>query len=287
MKKIVKINIKNNIEYYSSLCDGFIVGLKDFSIDYDDVFSCEEIKDLVEKYSDKEIFVAMNKNIFNNELESVEKILMFLNALKVKVLFYDMSILYLKRKKNLEIDLVWNQTHMVTNYNTCNYYYDKGSKYAFVAGEITLDEIIEIKEKSKSSLLVQVVGHQVMSHSRRRLLTNYYTSIDRKYDGGVKTISENDKKYLIKETKDGATIKTDEILNGLPFLNKLKDADIDYIVIDESYINTDTILSVLNLAENIICGRNVSESIEKSKELIGDNTSFLFKKTIYKVKKEG
>ena len=32
---------------------------------------------------------------------------------------------------------------MVTNYNTCNYYYDKGCEYGVVSSEITLDEINE------------------------------------------------------------------------------------------------------------------------------------------------
>ena len=287
MKKIVKINEKLNINYYSSSCDGFIVGLKDYSIDYDEVFSCEEIEELTIKYPNKEVFVAFNKNIFNSELDTVEKILVFLDKLKVKVLFYDMSILYLKNKNKLDIDLIWNQTHMVTNYNTCNYYYDKGCKYAFVSGEITLDEIVEINNKSKSSLLVQIVGHQVMSHSRRKLLTNYYTSIDKEYDGKLKTIYENDKKYLIKETKDGATIKTSEILNGVPYLNTLIEANIDYIVIDESYIDKETILEVLNITDDILSNKDVSENIKRSIELLGDNTSFLFKKTIYKVKREG
>ena len=36
MKTLVKINKKENINSYISLCDGFIVGLEDFSIDYDD-----------------------------------------------------------------------------------------------------------------------------------------------------------------------------------------------------------------------------------------------------------
>ena len=60
------------------------------------------------------------------------------------VFFYDLAVLELKRELNLNIDLVWNQTHMVNNYKTCNYYYSKGVKYALLGKEITLDEILEI-----------------------------------------------------------------------------------------------------------------------------------------------
>lgn len=285
MKKIVKINDKSNIEPYSSLCDGFIVGIKDFSVDFDSTLSLDEIKMLTESYKDKEIFVSINKNIINSELEDLEKVLLFLNKLPVKVLFYDMSVIYLKNKNKLSIPLVWNQTHMVTNYNTCNYYYDRGCEYAFISGEITLDEILEIKNNTKSFLLVQIVGHQTMSYSRRRLLTNYYTSINKKYDGDLKNISEHGKKYLIKETKDGTLIKTSEIYNGISVIPQLLSSNIDYVVIDESYINKNIIIESLNIIDNVLNKRDIEKNILESKKLFGDNTSFLFKKTIYKVKK--
>ena len=285
MKKIIKINDKNSINIYSLSCEGFIVGLKDFSVDFDCFFSLEEIKELTKSYKDKEVFVSINKNIFNNELGDLESILLSLNELNVKVLFYDMSILYLKNKNKLNLPLVWNQTHMVTNYNTCNYYYEKGCKYAFVSGEITLDEILEIKKKTKSSILVQVVGHQIMSYSRRKLLTNFYSSINKKYDGNLKKISDHDKEFLIKETKDGTAIKTNEVLNGIPVIPELLSCNIEYIVIDESNIDNDLILKLLVIIDEIINRKDIDNNILKSKEILGDNTSFLFKKTIYKVKK--
>ena len=285
MKKLVKINNKSNIVFYSSSCEGFIIGLKDFSVDFDCNFSLDEIKELVSTYKDKEFFISINKNIFNSELDSLEKALCCLNDLNVKVLFYDMSVLYLKNKNELSISLVWNQTHMVTNYNTCNYYYEKGCKYAYVSGEITLEEIVEINNKTKSLLLVQILGHQTMSYSRRKLLTNFYSSINKEYDGEVKKISEHDRDFLIRETKDGTAIKTNEILNGIQVIPELLLNNIKYIVIDESYIDKNLIIEALHIIDEIICGKNVDDNILKSKKVFGDNTSFLFKKTIYKVKK--
>ena len=118
--------------------------------------------------------VELNMNNKLVYLIVIENVLKELSVISIKgILFYDISILYLKQKLNIPIDLVWNQTHMVTNYNTCNYYYDKGVKFAYISGEITLEEIIEIQEKSKSSLMVEIVSHQIMSHSKRKLITNY------------------------------------------------------------------------------------------------------------------
>ena len=121
MKILTKINNKENINLYEKNSDGFIVGLKSFSVGFDSVFTVDEVKNIVELLPNKEIFVSMNKNIFNNELVLLEEKLNELNSIGIKgILFYDMSFLYLKNKNNLSVDLVWNQTHMVTNYNTSN-----------------------------------------------------------------------------------------------------------------------------------------------------------------------
>jgi len=285
MEVLVKINNKDNIKEYLEYTDGFILGLKDFSVDYYE-FDILEIKEIVSLYSNKSFFVAINKNIFNSELSILEKRLNELNSLNIKgILFYDMSVLYLRNKNNLGVDLVWNQTHMVTNYNTCNYYYSKGVKYAFVSGEITLDDILELGSKTNSSLLMQIVGHQVMSHSRRGLLTNYYASKGIKNNSFSKIISERDEEYIIKENNSGTTFKTTKILNAIPYIEKLKENNISYGVVDEDFIEKDLVIDVLKLIKEINNNFNIEQNIKKSYELIGSYTSFLFKKTIYKVKK--
>ncbi|MDD6878927.1 MAG: U32 family peptidase [bacterium] len=275
MKSIVKINDKNNISYYSNNCDGFILGLKGFSVDYEE-FTILEIENLVNTYSKKDIFISINKNIFNDELVLLKESLMKLSMLNIKgILFYDMSILYLKNKYSIEIDLVWNQTHMVTNYNTCNYYYNKGVKYGFISGELTIDEILEINNKSDMKFMTLIIGHQIMSHSKRKLLTNYYKSINKEFDNKEKYISEKTGSYIVKENETGTTFKTNDIVNGIIFIDKLK--KLDYVVIDEDLIDKEIIKKLL------ICV--YKNDIENSIELIGDNTSFFNKKTIYKVKK--
>ena len=284
MKKIIKINIKENIDKYVGLVDGFILGISNFSVDFDCLFNINEIKKICSKYADKEIFLSMNKNIFNSELEELETLLSELSKLDVKILFYDMSILFLNNKNNLNLDLVWNQTHMVTNYNTCNYYYNKGVKYGLCSGEVTLDEIIEMNKKTNMKLLVYVLGHQVMSFSRRKLLTNYYKSIDETYDGNKKEIFDHDKKYIVSESIDGTVIKTGKILNGISVIPILLNENIDYIVIDESYIECDKIIEGLKIIDNIVNSINVEDNIAQSKEIFEDDTSFFYKKTIYKVK---
>ena len=125
MKLTVVSNVSNIEEYKKIGADAFIFGLKNYCSGYYNSLSLEEIKKLREDY-DGELFIAINKNIFNEELKKLEEALIFLDKIHVDgVLFYDLSILYIKRRLNLALPLVWKHTHMVTNYNSWNYYYNQ------------------------------------------------------------------------------------------------------------------------------------------------------------------
>lgn len=287
MKVLVKINLESTIDKYIDKCDGLILGISHFSVGFKDTFDIDKIAKVVEKYPNKDIFISINKLVFNDELETLEDILKSLDKISIKgILFYDLSLLYLKNKHGFNFDLVWNQTHMVTNYNTCNYYYKKGVKYGVISGELTKDEILEINKLSEMKFLYTIVGHQTMSLSRRQLLTNYYTSISKKYDGTTKEIYEHDNKYLISESNNGTIIKTSNIFNGIGILPELIKNNLSYIIVSEDEIDYNTIISILDVINDIINNKNIEKNINKSYELIGNNTSFLYKKTIFKVKKD-
>ena len=266
----------------------FILGLENYSINYP-VVSLDKIKELSKEYS---LFIAFNKNIFNNELDEVLNLLKELAKLNIKgILYYDLGVLNLVLDNKIDLDLVWHQTHMVTNYNTCNFYNDLGVKYAFIANEITLSEIIEINNKTNMELFVSVFGYPIVSHSRRTLLSNYFASIGESKENRTYHLEEKDTKLRIKETKDGASILNGYITNGTEPLFELIKNNISYGVLDMQEIDLELAFSVIDkylyILNNI---SNIDES-EKEKiiasmnELIGTNTNFFYKKTIFKVKR--
>ncbi len=283
--------IPNHIEdlaFYSQKgIDTFFIGLENYAINYPTA-SLEEIRELSQKYS---LFISMNKNIFNEELADVKEKLIELAKLPIEgVLFYDLGILNLVKENQIPIDLVWHQTHMVTNYQTCNYYYEKGVKTAFLANEITLEEMLEIKKKSKIKCMVEVFGYPIMSHSRRKLLTNYMKSIGKEKEDRTYTLSEKENQYFLKETKDGASILLGKLINGTKPLFDLIRNQMDYLVLDmqevDRKIGKQVLDTYLHLFQNIdkINSREREEIMQKMNDLIGDYTNFFYRKTIYKVK---
>ena len=141
MKLLVEPMNKENLKFN---CDGLILAIKDYAVESNTYFTLEEIKNISDSFSG-EIFVKLNKNLMNDDIPFVKDILVQLDKMNITgVFFYDLAVLELKRELNLNIDLVWNQTHMVNNYKTCDYYNSRGVKYALLGKEITLDEIGQI-----------------------------------------------------------------------------------------------------------------------------------------------
>lgn len=289
MKCVVIPNHIEELSFYRNIgVDTFIVGLENYSINYPNV-SLEKIKELSNSYS---LFISINKNIFNGELDHLKDSLMELSKLPILgVLFYDLGVLNIVKENNINLNLVWHQTHMVTNYNTCNYYHNKGVQGAFLSNEITLEEILEIKEKTSMELMVEVFGYPIMSHSRRSLLSNYFKSINREKENRVYNLTDRENSYLLKETKDGASILFGKLINGTKPLFDLVANEIDYFVLDMQEVSKEIGKKVLDNYLYILSHyTDISDTdkeniIEEMNALIGDSTNFFYKKTIYKVKK--
>lgn len=289
MEYVVVPNKVGDLAVYSKKgIKNFILGLENYCINYPSI-SLKEIIDLSKKYS---LWIAVNKNIFNNELEDMKEKLIELSNLPILgVLFYDIGILNLVIENKIPLELVWHQTHMVTNYNTCNYYYDKGVSYGFLANEITLEEVLEIKAKTKMRLMVEVFGYPIMSHSRRSLLSNYLKSVEKVKEDRIYHLKEKEDTYLLKETENGSSILFGKPINGAKPLFDLIESGIDYLVLDMQEIPAEIANKVLETYHYILNHKDRITLEEKERmiqsmdDLIGNYTNFFYKKTIYKVKK--
>ncbi len=269
--------------------DGLILALKGFSVQSEVTYTKEEIKDIIEKNPKKEIFISINKNIFNKEIEALKQELLYLDNLNIKgIFFYDLAILQLKKELNLKTDLVWNQTHMVNNYKTCNYYFNKGVKYALLSKEITLEEILEIVAKTSIISMVEVLSMPSVAFSKRRLITNYYKDLNK---SSSKTLDIEEKitnqKYQLIEDENGTSFFLKSITNGTSIIKNLFDNNVPYIIMREYGINHSLFKEIVDDTKEYIKGncQNI-KYLEKYKKL-GQDTNFFFKKTIYKVRKNG
>ncbi|MBQ1550965.1 MAG: U32 family peptidase [Bacilli bacterium] len=281
----MKLLIEKNTSNFDKLkIDGIILSLKDYSVQSTIYYDLDEIKDIINKYPKLEVFIKMNKNIFNDEIDKLKEMLIELNKINIKgIFFYDLAILNIKQELNLDVDLVWDQSHMVNNYRTCDYYYNEGVKYALLGKEITLEEIKEIVEKSKITSMVEVVSTPAIAYSKRKLLTNYYKSINKDKKDTLEILEKvSNKYYIVKESNNGTSFYTKDIMNGTSIIKDLYSVNTPYIIMREEGVPDfdELVNDTYTYIENE-CKDN--DYIEKYKKL-GDNTNFFFKETMYKVK---
>ena len=259
--------------------------MENFSVLNSVTFSVDEIRKITKDYPDIDVFVKMDKNLFNDEINDVRHVLQELEQMSIRgVFFYDLAILELKQELSLSLDLVWSQTHMVTNYRTCDYYYQQGVHYALLSKEITLDEILAIVKKSSILSIVEVVSLPSVGYSRRKLLSNYYKDLEEDSHSTLSILEKiTDKKYLVKEEDEGTGIFLDEVLNGTSVINPLYEAGVSYILFREEGISS--FMELINDTKNYIDGGCVDTDYVSKYKKLGDSTGFFFKKTIYRVKK--
>ena len=277
MKLLGVIRDNNYLEYLNNGLNGLALPLENFAVDFFKYYSISDIREY-KKSTDKLCFVVINKMIFNNELNDLLNVLKKLDNIKVDgVFFYDLAVLNLVKENKININLIYNGTHMVTNSDTINLYYDLGVKGAYLSNEITKDEVLNIRHNTKSDLFILLLGNPVVAMSRRNLLTSYFANKN-KSKSEIITIKEpkSGQEFIVKEDSNGTTFFYNRRLNLSNVYKELDSNDINYGIIEQGDYSSDEYKELINAF--------VDFNKFKIDELAGHNRGFLYRETIYKVK---
>ncbi len=258
----------------TKLGEGVIIGIDGLSINYPCYF---KVKDIAKIKND--VFVSLNKNIHNKDLEYLKEVLIELKNYNIKgLMFYDLSILNLAKKLNLNYDLIWHQEHMTNNYLTVNFYNSLGVVGSYISSDITLREMLEIKKNTKSKLFVNAFGYLPMFASYRHLVDNYIDTFSLKKKKNL-TMSKEGKTYDIVDDKLGTVVYTSFILNGL---QECLELNYDYIVLNS--FNISNFKEVVNLFMTVNKNNVLNYDLILNKMFNNLGKGFFYEDTVYKVK---
>ena len=213
----MKLLIPYNEETYNDslkYTDSYLIGIKGYTVNMGYLVTEKDLNTVIEKIKkdNKQIFININKNMFNKDLEKLKKLLKDLNNKDIKLCFYDVSIIEIVREEKLNIDLVWHQEHATTNYLTINYWKEKGCKYTFLSNEITKEE--------------------------RPLITNYKKYFNIKDDSKIYNLEYQDKLYPIIEKEEFLESYDAKIRNAY-------DIKVDYNYLNDFLIEKEKFIEVL------------------------------------------
>ena len=278
--KIVILDFFENLEKYSLYCDGFIIGVQNLSVNMS-CFSFDEIEIIIEKCNtlNKKIFISINKNMHNSDLDFLyEKMKYFSNKKIDGVIFYDIAVVNINKKYDLGLNLIWNQEHMVTNYNTINYWYNNGILCSYLSSELSFDEIKSMVNNTNSLLMMNVFGYIPMFTSKRPLIKNYKEKFNLKSDSKIYYMEKENSFYPIINN-ELTTVYSGKILNLCNDYDKLVNLKINYFVFNPFKIDGNKFVEVLRLFDD-------SKNFDKINKMFDNNTDtgFMYKETIYKVR---
>ena len=191
---------------------------------------------------------------------------------------------------------------MLTNYYTVNYWTSKGMTRARLAHELTLDEILEIKNRVTCEIEVLIHGAPLMFTSRRKLIGNY---LDFQHAMGKDvTISkdenflydgERDLYYPITQNEHGTHIYGGNDVCMIDALPPILNAGIDALYIESFTYETESLVKLIQLYKMAIdlvavdlekytkVERTLQAEVEKLQhELRRIDRGFYYKPTIYK-----
>lgn len=210
-------------------------------------YSLNDIKEISDYCLTKNIkrYISIDTFISESDLTTLSEYLHFVSGLKPDGIYInDLGIINILRNFGLEENLIYDPSTLLTNANDIGFYLSKNIDVV-LARELTLEEIINIIKQYPYKLDMQVFGHLRMSYSKRKILQNYFSELDRSVDVLNKEnlfLVEETRNYKlpVKETKYGTCIYTDyvlEIYQEYAYLQKLlKRAIIDTEFIDDEVI---------------------------------------------------
>lgn len=285
--------------------DAFLVGEQQFGLRLAGEFTIADIEKSVKlaHASNKKVYVAMNALYHNDHIDLLSPYMEKLASFKVDgITFGDPAVVMVKREANLDIPLHWNTEMTATNWFTANYWGKRGSNRAVLARELSMDEVIEIKENAEVAIEVQVHGMTCMFQSKRSLIGNYFLYQDKAMEIENRTSQKNmflhDKerhnKYPIFEDANGTHIFSPNDMCMIDELGELIDAGIDSFKIDGVLQEATYVTKVTNLYRQAIDAYMESSAVydeiksdllteieEMQPELRPLDTGFFFKETVY------
>jgi putative protease len=309
MKKTELLVTPSSINHMKELidagADAFLVGEQFFGLRLAGEFSVEDIEVATKltKEHNKKIYVAMNALFHNDKVDQLAPYMQKMQEFGVDaIVFGDPSVIIARREAAVTIPLHWNTEQTATNYFTANYWGQRGASRAVLARELSLDEIIEIKENSQVQIEVQVHGMTCIFQSKRALLGNYFLFQDKAMEIENRSKNKNmflhDKersnKYPIYEDQNGTHIFSPNDMCMIDELDDLLDAKIDSLKIDGILHNPAYVTTITSYYRQAIDAYYVSHSSYKEikKELYKKieemqpplrplDTGFFFKETVY------
>ena len=303
---VTPLNVAHIQDLLQAGADAFVIGEQKFGLRLAGEFTVADVEEATKiiHAAGKKVYVSVNALFHNDRLDALDAYLKEMQRIGVDaLLFGDPAVIVAVRELGITIPLHWSPETIATNWFQVNYWGERGSKRGVLARELSVDEVIEIKENTKHEIEVQVHGMTCMFQSKRSLLGNYFLYRDQAMEIENRKENKNmflhDKerknKYPIYEDLNGTHIFSPNDMCLIEELEELFEAGIDSLKFDGILQSYEYIVKVTNIYRQAIDAyfdqgadayEDLKEQLFEQIEAIQPalrplDTGFIFKETVY------
>ena len=177
--------------------------------------------------------VIINKFLHKEDINKVKETLKLLKNIK-NFFVEDFGLINLIDKNKV----VLYPNHILSNYISINYLNEIGIKNVVVSNELSIEELIEIKNKTNSNIYYFYVSKNNIMYSNRELLSNYYENfkiLDKSNKLNIKEMVSGYGLLLIEENRSTCMFDN-KIFCASKHVEELEDFN---LIINFSNINED------------------------------------------------
>lgn len=246
------VQYTNDITLIDSDYDIFLIIQKGLNSHYQQ--ETENVKETIELMHQKGklAFGWINRFIFEPEMDkTVQHINQLIDDGVDGFIVNDFGLLLKLRELNFDKEIILSTDTTITNQLEVNFLIEQGFDKVMSARELTLEELIEI---GSPQLVVPIFGHQIISTSRRQLLSAYGDLLNQQYESNrVYQLKESTRQdhFLLIQDETGTHIFDQKVFVGFEGLNKLLETKIDSYFVDHFNLSTYLLIFVGKLLVEI------------------------------------
>lgn len=245
-------------------------------------FSVEDISKAVQYTHDKhkKLYVTVNSFANNNEIHSVGDYAKQLKEIGVDALIIsDLGVIDTVKKACPDMEVHVSTQANCTNFATANVYYNMGSKRIVLAREMSLEDIIELRQRIPKDMEIEafVHGAMCMAYSGRCMISSYLTNRNGNRGDCCQPcrwnyyLVEQTRKNMffpVEETENGTTILSSHDLKCISFLDELEKAGVNSFKIEGRMKSAYYVATVVNAYRRMIDKSCDLETLEYELETI-------------------
>lgn len=255
MKLMCNLNSLAFISDYQEIgLAGVMVGNDEISSRHAMSLEFEEMVNLASKF---QVYVLMNLLYSQKELPLVEKWLLKIKDSSIHgIVFQDFGLYHMAKTLGLSQKMMYAPETLNTNHLTLNDLHQIGIDSAFLAREISKNDIKQILENTSIPVMIQVHGVQYMGQSRRLLLSNFNQSIQENLNQGpyIIKVKDSDIEAYIYEDNHGCNVQTKEEMCALELLSNFTKAEWFYI--ETKFMDDYRALEMINIYQDAVNALN-------------------------------